>query len=120
MINLDKGLGSGGAFPWFFQRVTGAMLLIGLLAHFWVLHFFPAANGEITFQTVMARLQSPFWRTFDLLFLLAGVYHGMNGVMMNIHDYIHNPLLKMITVAALWMGALYLLIIGSITILGLS
>ncbi len=120
MISVERGARSGGAFLWFFQRVTGAALLFGLLAHFWVLHFFPPEHGEITYRTVMERLNSPIWRGIDLLFLVSALYHGMNGVMMNLQDFIRSPLLKMVTVGALWLAALYLLILGSMTILGLA
>ncbi len=115
----NRGIRSGGAFAWFFQRISGAFLLIALLAHFWVIHFFPPAHGEITYHSVMLRLQHPLWKTIDLLFLILGLYHGMNGVMMVIHDYIHTNGLRILITAALWMAALWLLVFGSLTILGL-
>jgi succinate dehydrogenase / fumarate reductase membrane anchor subunit len=114
------GIRSGGAFAWFFQRITGAYLLLALLAHFWVLHFFPAEHGEITFQTVMQRLNNPIWKTVDLLFLFCALYHGMNGVMMLVNDYVHKSGWRLFIVGLLWIVALFYLIIGSMTILGLS
>ncbi len=116
----ESGIRSGGSFNWFFQRVSGAFLLLALLAHFWVLHFFSPEHGSITYETVMQRLQHPIWRTVDLLFLLFGLYHGMNGIMMIIHDYLHRTVPRMILVGALWVAVLFLMVIGSMTILGLA
>lgn len=120
MISRDYGIHSGGAFAWFMQRITGVVLLLGLLAHFWVLHFFPAEHGEITFDTVMARLQHPLWRAADLLFLIAALYHGLNGIILVVQDYIRAARLRTFIVGALWVIAVFYLIVGSLTILGLK
>jgi succinate dehydrogenase / fumarate reductase, membrane anchor subunit len=115
----NRGIKSGGAFNWFFQRISGAMLLLALLAHFWVLHFFPPAHGEITYDSVMQRLQHPAWKTIDLSFLIFGLYHGVNGVLIVVHDYIHREGLRLAIVASLWIAAIWLLVLGALTILGL-
>lgn len=120
MSNSVKGFGSGGAFPWFVQRISGAILLIALLVHFWVLHFFPVGDGSITYENVMARLQHPMWRTFNLIFLVCGLYHGMNGIILNVHDYIRNDHLRTAIVGALWVVALFYLVLGSMTMLGIG
>jgi len=120
MSERERGLGSGGAFGWFFQRITGAILLITLLGHFWVLHFFPPDHGAITYESVMQRLSHPLWRTFDLLFLVFGLYHGMNGVTLVIHDYVSSKGWRMALVGTLWVAAVFFLLIGSMTILGLA
>jgi succinate dehydrogenase hydrophobic membrane anchor protein len=120
MIGQDKGIRSGGAFGWYFQRISGVFLLLALLVHFWVLHFFAPEHGEITFGTVMDRLQNPLWRAFDMLFLVLALYHGMNGALLVVHDYLRQAGLRLVVVAGLWIGALYFLIVGSMTILGLA
>jgi succinate dehydrogenase / fumarate reductase membrane anchor subunit len=116
----EHGINSGGAFQWFAQRISGAVLLLALLVHFWVLHFFPAEHGEITFRTVMERLNSPVWKTIDLLFLVCALYHGMNGLIMNVHDYVHHKQWRMAVIGTLWVVAIFYLILGSLTILGLT
>jgi succinate dehydrogenase hydrophobic membrane anchor protein len=83
------GIGSGGAFDWFFQRITGVVLFVTLLLHFLFLHYLNA--GQVDAQGVWDRLQHPFWKTVDLLFLVTAIYHGVQGVIMNIHDYVHKP-----------------------------
>ena len=118
-VKIDQGVKSGGSFAWFFQRISGAILLLALLAHFWVLHFFAPHHGEITFDSVMMRLQHPVWKGIDLLFLIAAIYHGMNGVILVINDYLHHPRWRMLVVGVLWVGALWFLLIGAMTILSL-
>lgn len=120
MSNQERGLKSGGAFAWFMQRISGVILLLALLMHFWVLHFFPPEHGEITYETVMMRLSHPAWRAVDLLFLIVGLYHGMNGIMIVLHDYIRRPRLRAFLVGLLWIAALWFLIVGSMTVLGLA
>ncbi|RMG68664.1 MAG: succinate dehydrogenase, hydrophobic membrane anchor protein [Nitrospirae bacterium] len=63
---------------WLFQRVTGVVLFIGLIVHFYVMHYSGADN--IGYQAVMARLSSPLWKGFDIIFLLSVIYHGFNGL----------------------------------------
>ncbi len=116
---INKGAGSGGAFDWYLQRISGAILLLALIAHFWVLHFFPPQHGEITFESVMQRLQHPVWKGIDLLFLTAGIFHGMKGVLIVVNDYLHNPRWRMFIVGLVWTAALWFLLVGAMTILGL-
>jgi len=120
MIEREHGIDSGGAFQWFAQRISGAVLLLTLLGHFWVLHFFPPNHGEITYQTVMLRLNHPLWRTFDLLFLVFGLYHGMNGLTLLIHDYVRQKGIRLAMMGLLWVAMVFFLLIGMMTILGLS
>lgn len=63
---------------WFIHRATGAVLLIGLILHFRVMHF--AGAGALEHATIMARLHDPYWIAFNAAFLLAAVYHGFLGL----------------------------------------
>jgi len=75
------------AFNWFMQRITAIILAIGLLVHFYVLHF--AIERPITFEKVQERLLTPGWVLFDLILLASAVYHGLFGLFNVICDY--NP-----------------------------
>ncbi len=119
MFKREIGVRSGGAFNWFFQRITGAVLIITLLVHFWVLHFYGAEHGEITYETVMKRLQNPLWRSIDLLFLVVAIYHALNGLVLEIHDYIRAKGLRVALIGTLWIIAILYLIVGSLTIFNL-
>lgn len=72
---------------WFLQRISAIFLALGLLVHFWVLHF--VIERPVTFLKVQDRLLTPGWVVFDLLLLTAVVYHALNGLWNVIIDY--NP-----------------------------
>ncbi|MBU0516197.1 MAG: succinate dehydrogenase, hydrophobic membrane anchor protein, partial [Proteobacteria bacterium] len=88
---MKNYLGSGRSGPaaWFFQRVSGLALAVILLLHFFVLHFL--TTGPLTYQTVMARLAHPWWKTVDILFVVLGVIHAAGGLNLLIDDYVHRP-----------------------------
>ena len=77
------------AVDWYLQRITGAMLLILLAAHFWVEHFVtaPVRRGDLTYDVVVSRLSNPAWQVIDIAFLLIALYHGLNGLRNIILDY---------------------------------
>ena len=68
-----------GVWPWFIQRITGFLLVIGMVIHFLVLHY--VLDKPLTFEKVVTRVRSsPWWIIFDILLLAACVYHGANGI----------------------------------------
>ncbi len=67
-----------GVVLWFLQRLTGVILLIGLIIHFYTMHY--SGTNALDYETVTARLSSPYWKGFDILFLLSILYHGFNGL----------------------------------------
>lgn len=112
---MERGIGSGGAFAWFFQRISGAFLLVALLAHFWVLHY--TGDGDVTYQIVAQRLATPLWKTIDLTFLVLAIIHGFNGIIMNIHDYVHQQSIRLTLVGLVWMVGIIIGILGVLTII---
>ncbi|NOY53624.1 MAG: succinate dehydrogenase, hydrophobic membrane anchor protein [Deltaproteobacteria bacterium] len=100
----------GGILLWFLQRLTAAGLLILLLAHFYILHYYH--DGFVTYRTVAARLASPYWKAFDILFLTLAVFHGFNGLRTVVLEYIHREPLQQRLILLLWTVALVLLSIG--------
>ena len=85
-----------GLWNWFMQRITGALLIVFIIAHFWVTHF--AIPGEqITFTGVQARLQTLFFVVLDSALLAATIYHGLNGVRNVIFDFNPGPAAKTAT-----------------------
>jgi succinate dehydrogenase / fumarate reductase membrane anchor subunit len=112
---MDRGIGSGGAFAWFFQRISGVFLLIALLAHFWVLHY--SNNGDVTFNLVAQRLSTPLWKTIDLTFLVMAIIHGFYGFLMVIRDYVHNHNLRLVLVSLVWTVGIIVGVLGTLTII---
>ncbi|MHB9146366.1 MAG: succinate dehydrogenase/fumarate reductase transmembrane subunit [Symbiobacteriia bacterium] len=75
-----------GTSAWVLHRYTAALLILLLGAHFWVLHFVPA-NAIISFAGVAARLRQVLFWVIDYGLLLAGLYHGLNGLRNIALDY---------------------------------
>ena len=80
---------SGNALEWYFQRITGGLLLILLAAHFWVEHFMtaPLLHGDLTFEVISSRISNPAWQAIDIAFLIVALLHGLNGLRNIILDY---------------------------------
>ena len=70
---------NSGTTLWFLQRVTAAILVITLMFHFFWLHFVHHA-AEITFAGTAYRMEQIGYFLTMLLFLVAGAFHGVNGV----------------------------------------
>ena len=77
------------AIAWWLQRITGALLVALLAAHFWVEHFMTAElrRGDLSYQTVLHRVANPVWQSVDIAFLLVALYHGLNGLRNIVLDY---------------------------------
>lgn len=67
-----------GMWPWLFQRVSAAVLAVGLVIHFIVLHFI--IERPVTMEKVAERLKSPGWVAFDCVLLIGCIYHALNGI----------------------------------------
>ncbi len=96
-----------GLWSWFIQRITGALLVLFIIAHFWVTHF-AVPGEEITFSGVSSRLQMGFFVVLDSALLATVIYHGLNGVRNVIFDFNPGPAAR---TAISWV----VLIIGLIT-----
>ncbi|HDM75805.1 MAG TPA: succinate dehydrogenase, hydrophobic membrane anchor protein [Deltaproteobacteria bacterium] len=112
------GSGRSGAFDWFFQRISGIVLLVTLFLHFYVMHF--AIDGPITYEKVMVRLASPGWKALDIVFLVFAIYHAINGFKLIIDDYVHSTVLRAVIVGLLWVVGISFLVIGIMTIVNLQ
>ena len=80
---------SRNAFAWYMQRITGALLVPLLIAHFWVEHFMSREllRGDLTYTAILARISNPAWQAIDISFLLIALYHGLNGFYNILLDY---------------------------------
>jgi len=74
---------------WYLQRITGALLIVLLTAHFWVEHFMSAElrRGDLTYEAIRSRIANPVWQFIDIAFLLVALYHGLSGLRNIILDY---------------------------------
>jgi succinate dehydrogenase cytochrome b556 subunit len=96
---------------WYLQRITGALLVLLLAAHFWVEHFMTAElqRGNLSYQAILSRISNPAWRAIDIAFLLVALYHGLNGVRNIALDYsrISPRGIRAITAALMVAGAVW-------------
>jgi succinate dehydrogenase / fumarate reductase, membrane anchor subunit len=77
------------ALWWYLQRVTGALLVPLLIAHFWVEHFMSATlrRGDLTYAVILERISNPAWQAVDIGFLFVALVHGLNGLRNIVLDY---------------------------------
>ncbi len=75
-MTRDRGLGSGGMMGWFFQRLSGIVLIPLVIAHMLVTHYVfgnPAKGAlELDYNVVASPLGSPRWKLIDLSFPIVG------------------------------------------------
>ncbi|MDX2129621.1 MAG: succinate dehydrogenase, hydrophobic membrane anchor protein [Chloroherpetonaceae bacterium] len=71
----------------------------------------------ITYEKVTSRLSNPLWKIFDLLFLVFGLYHGFNGLLNIIDDYVKKTGLRLTLVASCWILGISLFLLGAQTVL---
>jgi succinate dehydrogenase / fumarate reductase membrane anchor subunit len=74
---------------WYLQRITGALLVILLIMHFWVEHFVSEnlRRGDLTYDAIRARISNPVWQAIDIAFLLIALVHGLSGARNIVLDY---------------------------------
>ncbi len=112
------GTGSGGSNAWVLQRISGLFLVIALFLHYLFLHFLN--GGDVTWGEVTTRLASPLFKTIDLVFLVSVLFHAGQGLVINIHDYVHRPAPRVVLVSLAWLLMIVLLITGTVTIVTLE
>lgn len=96
------------------QRVTALALVIFFTLHMVMMHYPPL---HIDFDVIAERLQHPFWKAVDILFLFAVLIHALLGVYMVLTDFqrlgkYKNALLTaalVLFVLGMWYGTLTIL-----------
>lgn len=112
-MRQEQAIQSSESFWWLFQRISGVALVVLLLMHFIVMHFF----GDLSFEQVTARIAMPLWKVIDLSFLFLALVHGLYGVWIVSGDYLHRAGARMAVFCLLALGGIGLLVIGVVTLL---
>ncbi len=110
-----EGANTSGAFSWFFQRVTGLVLFVLTLVHFYIAHQTWESGHD--WQHVVNRLASPYMKMFYLVFVLLGLWHGLNGLWSVIRDYDMSAGSRKLIISLIWIFGVFLGTLGFITVL---
>lgn len=77
---------------WLLHRVTAVVLLFGLLFHFYFMHLSGVHN--YSYESIIERLNSPYWIGFNAIFLLSSIYHGFYGINGLITEYVKDRVFR--------------------------
>jgi succinate dehydrogenase / fumarate reductase membrane anchor subunit len=114
----ERGIGSGGVLAWFFQRLTGIVLVPVLLVHLLTMHRYH--EHGLAWQDVTRLMSSPYWKVLEIVFLVLALYHALNGLYAIIQDYVKSPGLRLVIFSGCVLGGLTLLAFGLITVLSIQ
>jgi succinate dehydrogenase hydrophobic membrane anchor protein len=82
---------------WKLQRITGAFMVPMLIGHMLFMHMNYLTGHDS--KTILMRMQSPFIRALDFLFIVFLLFHAGYGLFSILTDYIQpGPLLRLLTV----------------------
>ena len=97
------------AFNWYMQRITGILLLVLLIMHFWVEHFAAdVRTNELSYEIVQQRfLHNPWFYYVDIAFLLVALYHGLYGLRNILMDYKPFNRFRTAIVVVLWIAGIF-------------
>jgi succinate dehydrogenase / fumarate reductase membrane anchor subunit len=104
-----------GAPSWVLQRITGILLFVVVIAHYFIMHSDPASGH--TYAAVLARMHNPFWKMFDLTFITVGLWHGLNGTWGIFRDYDMKPWLSLTIYGIIILSGIAFWVLGINTIL---
>ncbi len=68
------------------HRITGIILLIYLCMHLTYLTSLTDKTGQ-TYEKLISTTISPTFLPFDILLVLCGLYHGINGLRLIVHEF---------------------------------
>ena len=107
-----------GAVTWLLQRISAVVLFILMIVHFITYHFI--STRAYSWQTVVEKMQSPWFNLMQFLFLIFALYHGLFGVWMVTEDYIHNKHWRILIFSLILLVGVGLLFVGVLTIFKIS
>lgn len=99
-------------YAWYFMRISGLILLVIAVFHLLYMHVNVGVEN-IDFEDVAARLDSPFWRVFELFLLVFGLSHGINGTRQVLDDYIHSRGWRLVVRTTIYMIGLAIGVLGA-------
>jgi succinate dehydrogenase hydrophobic membrane anchor protein len=87
---------TGNSMLWKLQRVTGAFMLPMIIGHMLFMHMNYLTGHDS--KTVLLRMQNPFTKGMDFVFIIILLFHAGYGVFSVVADYLKpGPVLKALT-----------------------
>ena len=114
----DRGIGSGGAMAWFFQRLTGIVLVPVLLTHLLTMHRYH--EHGLSWESVTGLMANPYWKVLEITFLVLALYHGFNGLYSLFQDYVKNSGVRLVLFSLVVLAGLVLVTFGIVTVLSIQ
>ena len=114
----ERGIGSGGALGWFLQRLTGIVLVPVLMVHLLTMHRYH--EHGLKWEQVTGLMANPYWKVLEITFLVAALYHGLNGVYAIFQDYVKHPALRLTLFSLVVLAAVVFLVFGIVTVLSIG
>jgi len=114
MFRHQNSRGSG-SISWVLQRITGIFLVIVVLGHYILMHY-NLQSGH-SYDAVLVRMQSSWYRVLDLTFVVFAMYHGLNGIWGIFRDYSLKPWQSITLISVLLIFGLAFCLWGIKTIL---
>ena len=95
-IVLFRLWNTGNSILWKLQRITGALMFPVLIGHMMFMHMNYLIGHDS--KTALLRMQSPFIKGVDFIFIVFLLFHAGYGMFSIVTDYIRpGPLLKSLT-----------------------
>ncbi len=111
--------GKSGSFSWLLMRVSGLVLVVFVLLHYFLMH--ADVDRGHTFRSVFEALTHPVWgpwvKTLDLTMLTLGLWHGLTGTWGIVRDYDLAAGWRLLILGILIVGGILLGVMGFTTIL---
>ncbi len=108
---------SWGTISYVFMRVSGLLLFVLVIGHFAIQHVVNDVHN-LSIDFVAQRWASLGWRVYDAFLLGLALIHGLNGLRYVVNDYILNATWNRIIKILILLVGLFLIIVGSVAIIG--
>jgi succinate dehydrogenase / fumarate reductase membrane anchor subunit len=105
-----------GTWAWFFQRLSGALLIVLLTVHIYLDHY-AEVGADITVSWVHQRLGQLLYIAVDYSMLAMVIFHGLNGSRTILFDFDTFAKRKKAVDIGLWVLGVAMLIWGFIALL---
>ncbi|GAA3653694.1 succinate dehydrogenase, hydrophobic membrane anchor protein [Microbacterium marinilacus] len=99
------------------MRASGVVLVVLIFGHLFVNLVAPEGGVHaLNFAFVAGKFATPFWQWWDVLMLWLAFIHGANGMRTLVNDYVQNATVRTVLVAALWIAAAVMIVLGTLVV----